>query len=344
MRCINNPHWRWLTIALLVVTATGCVSPAPSPLDATIPQTARPIQADPQEFHFAMVGDRTAGHRVGVFEQAMAQLNLLRPEFVINVGDLIEGYSEDQATINAQWDEIEEFTQRLGMKFFYVPGNHDISNDLQRREWNRRFGKDHYHFVYKNVLFVVLNTEDPPPPKSNKRALLSEYGGAAMGKVMQALQANPDADFPDDPKLMELARKVRSADAVNISPRQVESVRQTLARNKDVRWTVFLMHRPGWRYQSGEFRQIERMTADRPYSMFAGHFHKYAYEQRNGRDYITLGTTGGSQPTGSVDHLMWVTMTSNGPEIANILQSGLSDRKRLAVDVTKPEPVDMSRH
>lgn len=344
MRYTNNRHWRWLTIALLVVTATGCVSPAPSPLDATIPQTAKPIQADSQEFHFAMVGDRTGGHRVGIFEQAMAQLNLLRPEFVINVGDLIEGYSEDQAAINSQWDEIEGFTNRLGMKFFYVPGNHDISNNLQRREWNRRFGRDYYHFVYKNVLFVVLNTEDPPPPKSDKRTLMSEYGIAAMGKVMQALQANPDADFPGDPKLMELVQKVRGVDTVNISSQQIESVRQTLEQNRDVRWTVFLMHRPGWRYKSGEFRQIERMTADRPYSMFAGHFHKYAYEQHNDRDYITLGTTGGAQPTGGADHVMWVTMTANGPEIANILQSGLSNRKRLAVDATPPKPEDPNRH
>lgn len=324
-------HWRLLVAAILLASAVGCTSlRGLVPPDPAIPQTGQPIQADPRDFHFALVGDRTAGHRVGVFEQAMEQLNLLRPEFVVNVGDLIEGYSEDQATINTQWDEIQGFTARLGMKFFYVPGNHDISNELQRKEWNRRFGLDYYHFLYKDVLFVVLNTEDPPPPKSNRRALAEQYGITAMEKVIQALQANPETDFSREPKLAELARKIRAADGVSISSRQVSAVREALEQNMDARWIIFLMHRPGWRYNSDEFRQIERMVANRPYSMFAGHFHQYAYEHRNGRDYITLGTTGGLRVSDGADHLMWITMTSRGPEIANILQSGLSDRKALA--------------
>lgn len=328
---------RRFSMTVLLLVAAGCSSlPGSHTADVTIPQSGRPFLEDPAEFHFAMVGDRTGGHRAGVFEKAMTQLNLLRPAFVINVGDLIEGYSEDQATIDAQWDEVQSFTARLGMKFFYVPGNHDISNDLQRKEWNRRFGQEYYHFVYKGVLFIVLDTEDPPPPRSDKRSLAAEYGMEAMGKVMQALQANPEADFSTDPKLAELAARLRGSDAVNISSRQVEAVRQALVQSPGVRWTVFLMHRPGWRYQSKEFARIEQMVADRPYTMFAGHFHKYAYEQRHGRDYITLGTTGGIQPAGGADHLMWITMTANGPEIANILQSGLSDRKALADESPRP--------
>lgn len=42
----------------------------------------------------AIIGDRTGGANVqGAFKLAMDQLNLLQPEFVINVGDIIEGYS-----------------------------------------------------------------------------------------------------------------------------------------------------------------------------------------------------------------------------------------------------------
>ena len=46
---------------------------------------------DPSEFRFAIVSDRTGTHRANVFAQAVAKLNLLQPEFVITVGDLIEG-------------------------------------------------------------------------------------------------------------------------------------------------------------------------------------------------------------------------------------------------------------
>ena len=41
------------------------------------------------------------------FKLAMGQLNLLQPEFVINVGDMIEGYSDDKAELNAEWDEVD---------------------------------------------------------------------------------------------------------------------------------------------------------------------------------------------------------------------------------------------
>ena len=104
----------------------------------------------------------TGGHRPGVFKKAMGEVNLLQPEFVICVGDLIEGYIEDKEGLNAQWNEFDGFLNQLEMPFFYVPGNHDISNPVMAEEWQRRFGRSYYHFVYRNVLFLCLNSEDPP--------------------------------------------------------------------------------------------------------------------------------------------------------------------------------------
>ncbi|TFG92422.1 MAG: metallophosphoesterase, partial [Myxococcales bacterium] len=46
-----------------------------------------------------MVTDRTGGPRDGIFESAMPRINLVRPEFVVSVGDLIEGYTDDPAVI-----------------------------------------------------------------------------------------------------------------------------------------------------------------------------------------------------------------------------------------------------
>ena len=51
---------------------------------------------------------------------------------------------------------------------------------------------------------------------------------------------------------------------------------------------------------------------------------------RNGTDYINLGTTGGERAfdgsPGAVDHLTWITMTRDGPSIANIRLDGVFDR------------------
>ena len=60
-------------------------------LSGTKPWTSEDFLDDPQEFQFAIVSDRTGGARKGVFERAVKALNLLRPEFVMSVGDLIEG-------------------------------------------------------------------------------------------------------------------------------------------------------------------------------------------------------------------------------------------------------------
>ncbi|MFL2596812.1 MAG: metallophosphoesterase family protein [Flavobacteriaceae bacterium] len=45
------------------------------------------------------------------------------------------------------------------MPFFYVAGNHDYTNEVMENEWFKRYGTDYYHFLYKNVLFICLNSE-----------------------------------------------------------------------------------------------------------------------------------------------------------------------------------------
>lgn len=59
---------------------------------------------DGKKFTFAVVSDLTGGERDGVFEVAIQQLSLLRPELILSVGDLIEGESEDHALLSQEWD------------------------------------------------------------------------------------------------------------------------------------------------------------------------------------------------------------------------------------------------
>ena len=298
------------------------------------PRTAQPFADPPGQFRFVIVGDRTGGHRPGVFEKAMEQINLLAPAFVVGVGDHIEGYTEDKAELAREWDELDAATAKLKSPFFHVVGNHDIGNETMRAFWRQRMGDDVYHFRYRDVLFVALNTEDPPPPKSNKRELLKDYSPQEMQQVLAALQADDAAmqAIMAQPRRRALTEKIKAADRVSISQAQIDHVRKALADNPDARWTFFLMHRPGWRYDSPEFKAIEALAAGRPHSFIAGHFHSYAYQQRAGTDYIQMGTTGGVMDTNpsngaAMDHVLYVTMTPSGPEIANIRLDGLFDRR-----------------
>lgn len=125
-----------------------------------IPVTKKPFDNKPSTFRFAIVSDRNGGMRKGVFAHAVKELNLLQPEFVISVGDLIDGYTEEPKIWNAEWNEFDSLVNQLQMPFYYVAGNHDVSNPLLTEAWQKRHGRDYYYFVYKNVLFLALNTDD----------------------------------------------------------------------------------------------------------------------------------------------------------------------------------------
>ncbi|UCG12536.1 MAG: metallophosphoesterase, partial [Deltaproteobacteria bacterium] len=129
------------------------------------PWTSENFKNNPDNFQFAVIGDRTGGANVlGTFQMAIDQLNLLQPEFVINVGDIIEGYTEDKDELIEMWEEVEGMTGRLQMPFFYTRGNHDVSFPGGKELWLERHGPNYYYFVYKDVLFMVLDSEDSPRP------------------------------------------------------------------------------------------------------------------------------------------------------------------------------------
>lgn len=158
----------FMTVITMVILVGSCapaaevVRPEPVLPYSHFPVTGKPVNNAPGQFQFAIMSDRTGGMLPGIFEKGVEKVNLLQPEFVLSVGDLIDGYTEDPAVWNAQWDEFEAIVDTLDMPFFFVSGNHDISNELLLNEWKRRRGAPYYHFVYQDVLFLALHTEDGP--------------------------------------------------------------------------------------------------------------------------------------------------------------------------------------
>ncbi len=255
--------------------------------DGPKPWTSLDLNNDPGNFQFAIVTDRTGGHRPGIFMEGIKRLNLLQPEFVMSVGDLIEGYTEDEDQLLREWEEFDGFIDQLEMPFFYVPGNHDITNKVMQDFWKKRFGPTHYYFKYKDVLFMALDSED-------------NYRGAGRGTI-------------DD--------------------EQYEWIKKTLEENQDVKWTLLFMHQPLWVQNSETLRwpDVEKLMAGRNHTVFAGHRHHYVRYEYNNGNYIMLATTGGGSSLrgpefGEFDHVVWVTMTEDGPIIANIQLEGVFDK------------------
>ena len=295
---------------------------------------------DPDEFQFAIITDNAGGARPGVFAKAVEMVNLLQPEFVVNAGDLIEGYSDDEEQIRAWWQEIDEFLERLEMPFFFLPGNHDHYSEASIKVWGERFGDDrgYYHFIYKDVLFLMINTEDPP-----KTVAALQRGNpelfervAANYKVMEELQSTGQQTTEDGQSLLDLAEPIEEwLGEIHISDDQVAYFQEVLEANPDVRWTFCFTHAPPYftptdaERDPGNFPRIEALLGDRDYTVFSAHTHTYDYDQRDGHDYITTATSGAMNVIrpGAMDHVVWVTMTDQGPKIVNLLMNGIMDKK-----------------
>ena len=173
-------------LCLVAVLACGCSSPMKAIDGCDSVHTQKAFDAAPGDFRFAIMADRTGGMRPGVFEDAIEKLNLLQPEFVMCVGDLIGGYTEekDKAKLEQMHTEIDALVGRLEMPFFYLPGNHDISNPFMAKDYIDHYQRSYYHFLYKNVLFLCLNTEDPPD---------THIGPEQASYAARVLKENPNA-------------------------------------------------------------------------------------------------------------------------------------------------------
>ncbi len=243
------------------------------------PWTNLDFYNDPRNFQFAIVSDLWGGYREGIFNDAVKKLNLVFPEFVLSVGDLISGKLYDTLKLDREWSEFNQMVDSLKMPFFYLPGNHDISNEVMAREWEKLYGRRYYYFIYKNVLFLILDSND------NEDMLFSE--------------------------------------------KQVDYVTKVIKDHPGVRWTFLLMHHPAWEYNTGgRFEQIEKTLSGRRFTVIAGHRHHYHYSKRNENNYYVLSTTGAGNKLrggyfGEFDHITWITMTDEGPAIANLRLDGI---------------------
>ena len=156
-----------LLLGALILASHGACAQAAAPqtfqhqlTTAAKPWTHERFDASQHKFTFAIFSDLNGSQRPGVFETAIAQLNLLRPELILSVGDLIDGGSEDRDKLHREWDEFDADTGQSIAPVYYAGGNHDLTNMTMRDVWEERYGARYYHFVYKNVLFVILDTED----------------------------------------------------------------------------------------------------------------------------------------------------------------------------------------
>ncbi|RLD19038.1 MAG: hypothetical protein DRI69_09255 [Bacteroidetes bacterium] len=281
-----------------------------------VPWTSDEFEMEEEDFTFAIISDLNGGEREGVYNTAVSQLNRLDPTFVLSIGDLIDGGTEDQQQLTKEWDSFDERTSRLNMPFFYLGGNHDLTNPVMREFWKNRFGPRYYHFVYEGVLFLMMDSED-----YEEERMLEIYH--ARDNALKIIKGEIEGVYEESEYYNMPERRIGG-----MSNMQLEYFKSVLDNYSNAKWTFVLMHKPLWmREDEKGLGKLEALLHDRPYTVMNGHFHTFSYRKRNGMDYTILGTTGGAQHEGdsmSFDHITLVRMAQQ-PVITHLKIDGILD-------------------
>jgi predicted phosphodiesterase len=221
----------------------------------------------PEEVKFVVLGD-TQFANMGTFERMVHEIDLLQPHFVIQVGDLISGYTHDREQLREEWRVFRRQIGPLSMPFFPVPGNHDVvtpeSEEIYAKEW----GENRFHYSF-------------------------DIGPAHIVSLNSWWQE-------EDDRIMPWQREWLAEDLAAFAERRGDAL-------EDSGIFVFL-HSPLWRYAEDhpgrqDWSAVEEIFADYPVRLVVGgHTHEHVYDNLDGIHYLIInssrGPDGGSENRG----------------------------------------------
>ncbi len=96
------------------------------------------------------------------YNDILQKINLLRPDYVINTGDMIMGYTQDSSLLEKEWSAFMDVSSQITVPYFLTVGNHDVSDSLSLRIYKSHFGNDMYYekVIDKRIHLIFLNSEE----------------------------------------------------------------------------------------------------------------------------------------------------------------------------------------
>jgi UDP-2,3-diacylglucosamine pyrophosphatase LpxH len=296
-------------------------------------------------FSFAVMGDRTGLQIPGIFESAVSAAAGLHPDFIISVGDLVEGYctAAEKAGACRDWEATLALLNGLGVPFFTAVGNHDYGNPLQVEIWKKYFGHEYYAFRIGKVLFLVLNTVE------RLAAPFEEGAVRLMRSAARSVRQHPRREREIAAHVTRVLNAGNSnldtaeSLSLRLSQRQMDFAEATVRANRDAARVCIVTHLPFWKgKKTKQYEDLMRLCAGIPLTVIAGHLHTLEYTEKGDRAFIQIGRTGGicwgPAGRGGFHHFLWVNVENGEMEFTVFpvqKEMDLSDYQTAALDSEK---------
>jgi 3',5'-cyclic AMP phosphodiesterase CpdA len=213
--------------------------------------------------------DRDFAQETANYEFVVANINRLRPRFVVICGDLINKVGDA-----AQTAEYLRITAKIdkSIPVYALAGNHDVGNDPTPETlayYRQHFGPDHYSFVQGSLYGIVLDSQviSSPAKVQSEAAEQQAWLKTELSKA-RAANARHIVVFQHQAWFLEKADEPEQYFNIPIEPRRVY---------------LDLLKGAGVRY------------------IFAGHYHRNALGRDGDLEMITSGPVGqplGTDPSG----------------------------------------------
>ncbi|RKX70511.1 hypothetical protein DRP53_04780 [candidate division WOR-3 bacterium] len=141
-------------------------------------------------FTFAVLGDNRGQSPLQipeVFPEIITELNLLQPDLVVHLGDMILGYTDDTTLIRREWEQFDSVMERLTMPYHLVVGNHDVWDSTSEQIFKKRYGYLYKSFLIEDCHFIILDSE--------LRSMPDRIGGDQLTWLKQVLKTKSRFKF-----------------------------------------------------------------------------------------------------------------------------------------------------